>query len=126
MTGQKTRDFCRFGYWECLPPTPQTVVMIPFSPVKNARSLITDNYFGAIPAERLQVKDSILYFTCDGKFRSKIGLSPLVAKPMATSFDFKNNVLTIVIPSVDKNAAYVNSKWEIQKQPYKGDVIQFL
>ena len=104
-------------------PTPQTVVMIPFSPVKNARSLITDNYFGPIPAERLQVKDSILYFTCDGKYRSKIGLSPLVAKPMATSFDFKNNVLTIVIPSVDKNADYVNSKWENQKQPYKGDVI---
>jgi hypothetical protein len=59
-------------------PTPQTVVMIPFSPVKNARSLITDNYFGAIPPDRLQVKDSILYFTCDGKYRSKIGLSPLV------------------------------------------------
>ena len=104
-------------------PTPQTVVIIPFNPVKDARNLITDNYFGAIPPERLQVKDSILYFTCDGKFRSKIGLSPLVAKPMATSYDFKNNVLTIVIPHVDKNATYVNSKWEIQKQPYKGDVI---
>src|SRR6478735_2259558 len=75
-------------------PTPQTVIMIPFSPVKNARSLITDNYFGAIPAERLQVKDSILYFTCDGKYRSKIGLSPLIAKPIAAGFDFEKNVLT--------------------------------
>jgi len=104
-------------------PTPQTVVIIPFHPGKNARSLITDDYFGNIPADRLSVKDSVLFFTCDGKFRSKIGLSPLIAKPIAASFDAKNNVLTLVIPSIDKGGTYVNSKWEIQKEPYKGDVI---
>ena len=104
-------------------PTPQTVVIIPFHPQKDARSYITDNYFGEIPAERLQVKDSVLFFTCDGKLRSKIGLSPVIAKPIAGSFDFKNNVLTIVIPEIDKAGLYVNSKWEIQKEPYKGDVI---
>lgn len=104
-------------------PSPKTVVIIPFSPVANARSFITDNYFGAIPADRLQVKDSVLYFTCDGKYRSKIGLSPMIAKPIAAGFDFEKNVLTVVIPQVHKNAAYVNSKWEIQKEPYKGDVI---
>jgi hypothetical protein len=104
-------------------PTPKTIVIIPFSPVKNARSFITDNYFGSIPAERLQIKDSILYFTCDGRYRSKIGLSPVVAKPMAASFDFQNNVLTVLIPEINKSASYVNSKWEIQKEPYKGDVI---
>ena len=69
------------------------------------------------------VKDNILYFTCDGKYRSKIGISPLIAKPIAASFDFKNNVLTLILPDVKKNASYVNSKWEIQKGPYKGDVI---
>lgn len=104
-------------------PSPKTVVIIPFHPSAKSRSHITDNYFGAIPADRLQVKDSVLYFTCDGKYRSKIGLSPLIAKPIAASFDFKKNILTVVIPQVDKNASYVNSKWEIQKEPYKGDVI---
>jgi hypothetical protein len=104
-------------------PTPQTVVIIPFHPQKDARSYITDNYFGEIPAERLQVKDSVLFFTCDGKLRSKIGLSPVIAEPKAGSFDFKNNVLTIVIPEIDRNGLYVNSKWELQKEPYKGDVI---
>ncbi|QEC66992.1 hypothetical protein FRZ67_06665 [Panacibacter ginsenosidivorans] len=104
-------------------PSPKTVVIIPFTPVTNARSFITDNYFGSIPAERLQVKDSVLYFTCDGKFRSKIGLSPTIAKPIAAGFDFEKNVLTIVIPQVHKDAPYVNSKWELQKEPYKGDVI---
>jgi hypothetical protein len=104
-------------------PTPETIVIIPFSPIENARTYITDNYFGSIPADRLQIKDSVLYFTCDGRYRSKIGLSPVVAKPMAASFDFQNNVLTVLIPEINKNASYVNSKWEIQKEPYKGDVI---
>lgn len=104
-------------------PSPETMVIIPFQPIPNIRSYITDNYFGEIPQERLQVKDSVLFFTCDGKLRSKIGLSPLIAKPIAASFDFENNVLTVVIPQVDKKAVYVNSKWELQQQPYKGDVI---
>ena len=104
-------------------PTAQTVVIIPFHPQKNARSFITDNYFGEVPKDRLQVKDSVLFFTCDGKYRSKIGLSPTIAKPLAASFDFKNNVLTLLIPTIDKQGMYVNSKWEIQKEPYKGDVI---
>jgi hypothetical protein len=104
-------------------PSAETTVIIPFHDLPNARSLITDNYFGDIPKERLRVADSVLYFTCDGKLRSKIGLSPLIAKPIAASFDFKKNVLTIIVPQVSKEAAYVNSKWELQKEPYKGDVI---
>jgi len=104
-------------------PTPQTTVIIPFSPGKDARKYITDNYFGTIPPERLQVKDSVLYFTCDGKYRSKIGLSPMIAKPMAASYDYKNNVLTVLFLHVDKAGRYVNSKWELQKEPFKGDVV---
>jgi hypothetical protein len=104
-------------------PTPQTVVIIPFHPGPEARSLITDNYFGEMPPERLYVKDSVLYFTCDGRYRSKIGLSPLIAKPIAASYDFANDVLTLILPQVHKNGSYVNSKWELQREPYKGDVI---
>jgi len=104
-------------------PTEETKVIIPFSPVPNSRSFITDDYFGKISADRLLVKDSVLYLRCDGKSRGKIGISPLIAKPIAASFDFKRNVLTILIPEVTKDALYVNSKWELQKQPYRGDVI---
>jgi hypothetical protein len=104
-------------------PTPETKVIIPFLPLPNARKYITDNYFGSIPAERLQINDSVLVFVCDGKYRSKIGISPAIAKPIAASFDFQNNVLTLVIPQIHKSAPYVNSKWEMQKEPYKGDVI---
>lgn len=104
-------------------PSAKTTVIIPFHALPNSKNFISDNYFGAVPAERLQINDSILFFTCDGKYRSKIGLSPLIAKPIAASFDFEKNILTIVLPQVDENAPYVNSKWEIQKEPYKGDVI---
>ncbi len=104
-------------------PSPQTTVIIPFHPLPNARDLITNNYFGTVPPERLEIKDSVLFFTCDGKYRSKIGLSPLVAKPVAASYDFASNTLTLVLPEIHKDAAYVNSKWEIQQQPYRGDVI---
>jgi uncharacterized protein DUF6786 len=104
-------------------PTEDTKVIIPFKPVPGATSLITKNYFGDIPQERLEVKDSVLYFTCDGRYRSKIGLSPLIAKSVAASFDFKRNVLTLILFPVDKNGIYVNSKWELQKEPFKGDVV---
>ncbi|MEO6548275.1 MAG: DUF6786 family protein [Ferruginibacter sp.] len=104
-------------------PSASTIVIIPFHPLPGSYNYMTNNYFGDIPADRLKVKDSVLLFTCDGKLRSKIGLSPLIAKPIAGSYDFERNILTIILPQVSKNAEYVNSKWEKQKEPYKGDVI---
>ena len=104
-------------------PTAQTKVIIPFLPKPGARSFITDDYFGKISPDRLLVKDSVLFFRCDGKSRGKLGLSPSIAKPIVGSFDFEKNVLTILIPEVHSSEMYVNSKWEIQKEPYKGDVI---
>lgn len=124
-TADWTKDKGLLSIWllGMFTPSPKTVVIIPFKGIDNARSYITDNYFGVMPADRLQVKDSVLFFTCDGKHRSKIGLAPNIAKPMAAGFDFEKNVLTLVLPTVYADAQYVNSKWEMQKEPYKGDVI---
>jgi hypothetical protein len=104
-------------------PTENTIVIIPFHSGTDAKKKITTTYFGDIPADRLQIYDSVLFFKCDGKYRSKIGLSPDIAKPVAGSFDFKKNILTVIQFPVDKDSAYVNSKWEIQSEPYKGDVV---
>ena len=104
-------------------PTDETKVIIPFFPAADARKHITDNYFGKIGSDRLLVKDSILYLRCDGKSRGKVGISPLIAKPIVGSMDFKKNILTILIPEVDRQGSYVNSKWELQQEPYQGDVI---
>jgi hypothetical protein len=105
-----------------LTPSEKTTIIIPFSPKKDIKSYITDNYFGEIPPGRLNIKDSMLFFTADGKHRSKIGLSPQIAKSVAGSFDFEKNVLSLIFFPVEKNADYVNSKWELQKTPFKGDV----
>lgn len=104
-------------------PSDQTTVIIPFKSAPNARELITTSYFGIIPAERLQIKDSVLFFTCDGKYRSKIGLSPSIAKPISASYDFKKNILTITHFEIVAEASYVNSKWEMQSEPYRGDAV---
>ncbi len=104
-------------------PTPETYVIIPFQKGLTSHNLITDDYFGEIPGTRLQKSDSLLIFKCDGKFRSKIGIHPSIAKPLAMAFDFINNVLTIVVPEIHKDKPYVNSKWEIQRYPYEGDAV---
>ena len=104
-------------------PSDQTIVMIPFHPKPDSRQLITDNYFGTIPRQRLNVTDSVVYFLCDGKLRSKIGLSPRIAKTIAASYDFRQNVLTLILFPVDNAGRYVNSTWKLQDQPYQGDVV---
>jgi len=104
-------------------PTDSTTVIIPFHPGEGAKDLINTTYFGEIPADRLSIKDSVLFFKCDGRYRSKIGLPPSIAKPMAASFDFSRNILTMIIFPVNEDGWYVNSKWEIQKDPYSGDVV---
>lgn len=104
-------------------PSDSTTVIIPFHPGDSARSKINSNYFGEIPSERLRVRDSVLFFTCDGKFRSKIGLPPSIAKPMAASYDASRRILSFILFPVQDNGLYVNSKWEIQKKPFSGDVV---
>ncbi len=104
-------------------PSEETTVIIPFKPAPNAKELITTTYFGEIPAERLLIQDSVLFFTCDGKYRSKIGISPMIAKPLSASYDFKKNVLTITRYEIAPQASYVNSKWEMQEEPYLGDAV---
>lgn len=104
-------------------PSDSTTVIIPFHPIDSAKSMINSTYFGSIPTDRLNIKDSVLFFRCDGKYRSKIGLPPKIAKGMAASFDFSRNVLTLIVFPVREDDLYVNSRWEIQKDPFSGDVV---
>jgi len=104
-------------------PSPETVAIIPIRNLPDANAHITDDYFGRIPAERLVRKDSVLLFRCDGNKRSKLGLSPQIAKPVAGSFDFGRNILTFILFEVHPQADYVNSKWELQQNPYQGDAV---
>jgi hypothetical protein len=109
-------------------PSPATTIVIPFKPGPESElgPIVNDAYFGKVPAGRLAVKadKGVLFFSGDGKYRSKIGLSPKRVKPFAGSYDAANKVLTLVHLTVpDRAAGYVNSMWEIQKDPFAGDVV---
>ena len=107
-------------------PSPEGVVFIPFMKGSEAEkgSIVNDDYFGKVPADRLIVKDGILFFKTDGKFRSKIGISPLRALPFCGSYDPEKHVLTLLwYSSPEKPSEYVNSKWGDQVSPFNGDVV---
>ena len=107
-------------------PSPATTVVIPFKagPEHLAGPIVNDAYFGKVPAKRLVVIKNVLFFSGDGQYRSKIGIAPKRAKPLCGSYDAVNKVLTIVQYNKPPNAKdYVNSMWEIQEEPYKGDVV---
>jgi len=107
-------------------PSPQTTIVVPFKAGEEADlgPVVNDAYFGKVPADRLVVKDGALYFSGDGLYRSKIGISPKRAKPFAGSYDAAGRVLTIVHLTIPEGATdYVNSMWEIQKNPFDGDVV---
>ena len=105
------------------PPTPSTVVFIPYKEACDGR-IVKDDYFGKIPADRIVVKDGIVYFKIDGKYRSKIGLPAGRAKDVCGSYDPVASVLNILKYTVPEGRCdYVNSQWGQQDDHFGGDVI---
>jgi len=107
-------------------PSPQTTIVIPFNQGSedDLGPVVNDAYFGKVPAERLVVKDGVLFFSGDGQYRSKIGLTPQRAPKVCGSYDAANKVLTIVqYNKPDGVLEYVNSMWELQEHPYRGDTV---
>jgi hypothetical protein len=107
-------------------PSPQTTIVLPIAPGPESAlgPMVNDAYFGRVPSDRLAVKDGTVFFRGDGLHRGKIGLPPSRALPLAGSYDAAGHVLTLVQYTRPAGAdRYVNSMWEIQREPYKGDVI---
>jgi 1,2-phenylacetyl-CoA epoxidase PaaB subunit len=107
-------------------PSEKGVVFIPYKTGAEAEmgKIVSDDYFGKVPSDRLIKKDGILFFKVDGKFRSKIGISPQRALPFCGSYDPENKVLTLLWCSIpEKPMSYVNSKWGKQDNPLSGDAI---
>lgn len=107
-------------------PSEKGVVFIPFKEGSQTDlgKVVTDDYFGKVPSDRLIEKDQILFFKTDGKFRSKIGISPQRALPYCGSYDPTSHVLTLLWYSkAEDQEKYVNSKWGKQDNPLSGDVI---
>ena len=115
-------------------PSPSTIIVVPFRPGPDSElgPVVNDQYFGRVPSDRLAIKGSTIYFRGDGQRRSKIGVSPRRARPVLGSYDASTDAgddahghrLTLVTYTPPDGARdYVNSLWEWQDAPYRGDAI---
>ena len=107
-------------------PSPTTTVVIPIKSGDEADLgvKVNDSYFGEMPAEYLKAAVDAVFMKGDGTRRGKIGINAKRTKAVAGSYDAGGKVLTVVTYNMqDAPAGYVNSAWEIQKDPYGGDVI---
>jgi hypothetical protein len=107
-------------------PAPRTTIVVPIKPGPDAQlgTKVTSDYFGSVPADRLVVRDNAIFFSADGRFRSKIGVNPRRSRAVLGSYDAGNKVLTIVqFTQPEAVTDYVNSLWKIQDNPYGGDAL---
>jgi hypothetical protein len=123
-----TKETGMLSIWmlSMLNPSPEVTIFIPYynSEENKLVKIVHDDYFGKVPPDRLIVGDGIIYFKADGKYRSKIGIPPQRASAFSGSYDASRGALTLLwcdLPKGEKE--YVNSKWEIQKDPFSGDAI---
>ncbi|MDK1032472.1 MAG: hypothetical protein QGD94_10730, partial [Planctomycetia bacterium] len=100
-------------------------VIVPFVPddAGGTGPVVNDGYFGPVPAERLKQGDTCLLFRADGEYRSKLGIRPGRACDRLGSIDFENNLLTVVCFDLPGTGRYVNAMWELQDDPFAGDVV---
>ncbi len=105
-------------------PADDTWVIAPFER-SGQGPIVSSDYFGALPSERLQVDEGrgVVLFLADGKYRSKIGLSQARSRPVAASYTRSERRLSIIRYSLPAGPRpYVNSKWETQAEPFAGDL----
>lgn len=105
-------------------PSPATTIVVPIKAGSESELgvKVTSDYFGSIPADRLVVKDNVIFLSADGHYRSKIGINPQRSKAVLGSYDAANKVLTIVQFTQPQGVTdYVNSLWKIQDHPFGGD-----
>jgi hypothetical protein len=105
-------------------PSDSVTIIVPFKTDAVSDYIVKSDYFGAIPPDRLVVKEGFVFLKGDGKQRGKIGIPPQRALPVLGSYDAANHILTIVKSEVYEGVTdYVNSAWELQEFPYKGDAV---
>jgi hypothetical protein len=105
-------------------PSPSTTIVVPIreGPESDLGVKVTSDYFGSIPAERLVVRENAVFLSADGRYRSKIGISPKRSKAVLGSYDGEHGVLTVVLFNQPAGVTdYVNSLWKLQENPFGGD-----
>jgi len=106
-------------------PAPQAVTFVPYNEGDSTAlgKVVTSNYFGDIPADRLKVTDRMIYLKTDGKYRSKLGLNAKRTLAIAGNYDPGSKRLTIIKFDVDKDSTYLSQEWNPDKDPLTGDAM---
>ena len=104
---------------------PEAVTFIPFQEgdENELGTIVTSDYFGDIPADRLKIQGNTIFLKTDGKFRSKLGLNAKRTKAIAGNYDPASKRLTITTFEVNKDAVYMNQEWNPTKDPLLGDAM---
>ena len=110
-------------------PAPNATLIVPFKKgdAEDLGKIVTADYFGVLGDDRLMVDESkgLIFMRGDGEMRSKLGLSHSRVQPLLGSWDPTRELLSIVdfnLPEKVSNG-YTNNLWEVQEEPYAGDVI---
>jgi hypothetical protein len=107
-------------------PSENGIVIIPYKRGEEAvlGKTVTDDYFGKVPADRLIVDTSAIFFRTDGKLRSKIGVSAERSRSLAAGYDPDTKTITVLwYKAPETHSGYVNSVWGKQADPFMGDAI---
>lgn len=110
---------------DMLNPSEGAVTLIPYNrgDEKDLGKVVTSDYFGAIPADRLKDDEGILYFKTDGKSRGKLGMNAKRTKSIAGNWDPLEKRLTLVTFDIDPCATYLNQEWNPDRDPLVGDAL---
>lgn len=110
-------------------PSPNATLLVPFKkgPVDSMGQIVNADYFGKLDENRLQIDEEtgLIFFLGDGNMRSKLGLTFSRVQPHLGSWDKERGVLSVVQFNLPDSApdGYNNNLWQIQDDPYEGDVI---
>ncbi len=110
-------------------PSPGATVLVPFrkGSCEDLGPIVNADYFGKLDKSRLIVEEDqgLIYFRGDGEMRSKLGLTFERVTSTLGSWDPQRGVFSIVDFNLPNEAphGYTNNLWEIQEEPFAGDVI---
>ncbi|HHU96445.1 MAG: hypothetical protein QM237_01395 [Bacteroidota bacterium] len=121
---EKTGTVC-IWMLDMYPPSEKAVTVIPYN--KGCESalgvVVTSDYFGEIPVNRLVDKEGVLYFKTDGKSRGKLGLNAKRTTGVAGNYNPLTRCLTIITFDVHPEATYLNQEWNPGRNPLIGDLL---
>lgn len=106
-------------------PSDSAVTVIPYNAgdERQLGKVVTSDYFGEIPADRLIDDNGTLFFKTDGKSRGKLGMNAKRTKSIAGNYDPIAKRLTIVTFKADPSATYLNQEWNPKRDPLIGDAL---